>query len=61
MPHITLKCIARGFMPMMPIPPTSRWVLPPELTEAQIAHLNDVTRDLAETDKVVRSDIGRHC
>ena len=31
---------------------------PAQLTEAQIGHLNDVTRDLAETDKVVRSDIG---
>ena len=28
---------------------------PKELTEAQIAHLNDLTQDLPETDKVVRS------
>jgi xylan 1,4-beta-xylosidase len=28
---------------------------PQELTEAQIAHLSDLTRDLPETDKVVRS------
>jgi xylan 1,4-beta-xylosidase len=28
---------------------------PPKLTEAQIVHLNDLTRDLPETDKVVRS------
>jgi len=26
-----------------------------ELTAAQVAHLNDLTRDLPETDKVVRS------
>ena len=31
---------------------------PKELTEAQIAHLNELTRDLPETDKVVRSDTG---
>ena len=31
---------------------------PTQLTEAQIGHLNDITRDLAETDRVVRSDIG---
>jgi len=28
---------------------------PQKLTEEQIAHLNDLTRDLPETDKVVRS------
>jgi xylan 1,4-beta-xylosidase len=31
---------------------------PKELTEAQIGHLNDITRDLAETDKVNRSSSG---
>lgn len=31
---------------------------PKELTEAQIAHLNGITQDLPETDKVVRSDTG---
>ena len=31
---------------------------PKELTEAEVAHLNDLTRDLPETDKVVRSDTG---
>ncbi len=29
---------------------------PEELTAAQLAHLNELTRDLAETDKVIRSD-----
>jgi xylan 1,4-beta-xylosidase len=28
---------------------------PQKLTEAQIAHLNDLTRDLPETEKVLRS------
>ena len=31
---------------------------PKELTETQIAHLNELTQDLPETDKVVRSDTG---
>ena len=31
---------------------------PKDLTEAQIAHLNELTQDLPETDKVVRSDTG---
>ncbi len=31
---------------------------PKVLTEAQIAHLNELTQDLPETDKVVRSDTG---
>ena len=31
---------------------------PKELTAAQIQHLNDITRDLAEVDKVVRSSSG---
>ena len=31
---------------------------PEELTEAQISHLNELTQDVPETDKVVRSDTG---
>jgi xylan 1,4-beta-xylosidase len=49
------KCTAPGITPTMHIPHTSRWVLPRDLSAEQIAHLNELTRDLPEIARLVRS------
>ena len=51
MPPIALKCIATGYHANDAYTAYIEMGSPKELTAAQIAHLNDLTRDLPETDK----------
>jgi hypothetical protein len=55
MPLTNWRCIGPDFTRTMPIPLTSKWDRPKTSLAAQIAHMSELTRDLTETDKAMRS------